>query len=78
VWTAVITIPIQSLPGPLSQTPAAGLQWKVNLIRSISTVDVGSGIGVLQANLSPVYAGLQDYSPYRLATLTLGGPPARK
>jgi hypothetical protein len=73
VWTAVVAIPIMNLPMPLQQQPMAGAHWKINLIRSISTKDVGLGTEQLQANLSPVHLGAQVVSPYRMARVLLAG-----
>jgi len=73
VWTAVVTIPVMNLPLPFQQQPAAGVRWKLNLIRSISTKDMGQGTEQLQANLSQVYLGAQVVSPYRMARVLLAG-----
>jgi hypothetical protein len=78
VWTAVVAIPVMSLKTPLQQPLTPGMKWKINLVRSISTKDVGMGTEQLQANLSPVYVGAQAVSPYRMAKLLLAAEPARK
>ena len=72
VWTAVITIPLKELPKTLQTTAKIGDHWKVNLIRTITTSDQGTGVQQLQANLSPVYLGGQGVSPYRMANVELG------
>lgn len=71
VWAAVVAIPLKNLPRPLVATAKTGDHWKVNLLRTITTVDTGSGVQQLQANLSPVYLGGQAVSPYRMAELEL-------
>gem|GEM_PF-1473551 len=74
VWTTLVTIPFKTLPIPLqvpSPPPLGGEHWKVNLLRTITTADTGSGTQQLQANLSPVYLGAQAVSPYRMAVLEL-------
>jgi hypothetical protein len=71
VWTAVVAIPLQSLPTPLRATPVAGSQWKINLIRTTLIGEPNSNLEQLQANLSPVYVGQQAVAPYRMATLEL-------
>jgi hypothetical protein len=70
-WTTVITIPLKALPIPLRAHADAGEHWKMNLLRTITTVDTGAGAQQLQANLSPVYVGGQYVSPYRMADLVL-------
>jgi len=72
VWTTVITIPLKNLPIPLRpSSPATGQRWKINLLRTITTADTGSGSQQLQANLSPVHLNAQAVSPYRMAVLEL-------
>jgi hypothetical protein len=70
-WTAVVAIPLRNLPTPLRTTATAGAHWKFNLLRNVV-----SGLGTaraeqLQANLSPVYVGAQEFAPYRMAELVL-------
>jgi hypothetical protein len=77
VWTAVIAIPVMNLKNPLQQPLLPGMKWKINLIRSISTKDVGMGTDILQANLSPVHVAAQAVSPYRMAKLLLAAEPKR-
>jgi len=75
VWTTVVTIPFKALPLPLRvppPSPQGGERWKINLLRTITTVDSGNGSQQLQANLSPVYLGAQAVSPYRMAVVELG------
>jgi hypothetical protein len=72
VWTAVVAIPVQKLPMPLRTTLAAGMQFKINLLRTTVVAEAGnSGQALLQSNLSPVYVGQQAVAPYRMATLDL-------
>ena len=71
VWTAVVAIPLNSLPGPLRATPTPGAQWKVNLLRTTMVGEPNANLEQLQANLSPVYVGQQAVAPYRMATLEL-------
>ncbi len=73
VWTAVVGIPLKGVPVPLRASPAAGTNWKLNLIRTTVLADNGSGTRQLQANLSPVYVGQQAVSPYRMSDLRLVG-----
>ncbi|HVX85437.1 MAG TPA: hypothetical protein VH253_11700 [Phycisphaerae bacterium] len=71
VWTAVVGIPVKSLPMPLRASPQPGEHWKVNLLRTVSG-STGEGSGeLLQSNLSPVYVNAQAVSPYRMADLYL-------
>ena len=80
-WTVVFAIPMRTLPGPLKGTPAAGVHWRVNLLRQD---ELGGGLGagrreVVQGNLSPVFLGAQAVMPYRMAELVLmPGPVAQK
>ena len=66
VWTAVLTIPLSSLPLPLRTEINPDAHWKFNLIRTVRT-----GGGILQSNLSPVQINAQAVSPYRMADLYL-------
>lgn len=75
VWTAVVTIPLQSLPLPVRANGTSGAKWKVNLLRTTITADTGSGSEALQSNLSPVYLGQQAICPYRMAEIVLGTNP---
>ena len=71
VWTAVVAIPLKSLPTPLRTMPVPGSHWKLNLLRTTVLGDTGSGSEQLQANLSPIYVASQAVSPYRMAELDL-------
>jgi hypothetical protein len=71
VWTAVVAIPLKTLPLPLRSTPVAGANWKLNLLRTTLLPDTGAGIEQRQANLSPIFVGSQAVCPYRMASLTL-------
>ncbi|HVS72202.1 MAG TPA: hypothetical protein VHQ47_13180 [Phycisphaerae bacterium] len=71
VWTAVVGIPVKSLPMPLRASPQPGEHWKVNLLRTVSAGASGEGGEMLQSNLSPVYVNAQAVSPYRMADLVL-------
>jgi hypothetical protein len=77
VWTAVIAIPVMHLKNPLQQPLVPGMKWRINLIRSISTKDVGMGTEILQANLSPVHVAAQAVSPFRMAKLLLAAEPKK-
>ncbi len=70
-WTAVVAIPMEKLPAPLRATPAAGAQFKVNLLRTTVVARANNNPESLQSNLSPVYVGQQAVAPYRMATLDL-------
>jgi hypothetical protein len=70
VWTAVVTIPLKSVPLPLRTSPTPGSHWKVNLLRTVTT-DLAGNRQRVQSNLSPVYVDAQPVSPYRLAELFL-------
>ncbi len=69
VWTAVLAIPLEKLPPPLTVQPEPGETWKFNLLRTQVT-----GGEELQANFSPVYVGQQPVSPNRMAKLEIGNP----
>jgi hypothetical protein len=70
-WTLVLAIPFKSLHFPQTVTPAAGFNWRFNLLRQ-DKIPTGSGPDeMVQANLSPVHAGAQKVMPYRMATMTL-------
>jgi hypothetical protein len=69
VWTAVVAIPLKNLPSPLKTSAAPGMHWKINLLRNVTRT--GEESEQLQANLSPVYVGAQDLTPYRMAELVL-------
>jgi hypothetical protein len=71
VWSAVVAIPLKSLPLPLRSSPLAGTSWKLNLLRTTLLPDTGSGVEQRQANLSPIFVGSQPVCPYRMATLEL-------
>ncbi len=71
VWTAVVAIPLASLPTPLRSAPTPGTRWKLNLLRTTVLPDSGNGSEQLQANLSPIFVGSQAVSPYRMADLEL-------
>jgi hypothetical protein len=71
VWTAVVAIPLKTLPLPLRSTPLAGTVWKLNLLRTTLLPDTGAGIEQRQANLSPIFVGSQAICPYRMASLEL-------
>jgi hypothetical protein len=67
VWTAVVAVPLRNLPLPLRTSAHPGDHWKLNLLRTVT----GERGDVLQANLSPVYVGAQEWTPYRLADVVL-------
>ena len=69
VWTTVMGVPLKSLPPPLWATPGEGQHWKLNLIRTVTTLRGGRRSDMLQSNLSPVFMDAQPVSPYRLANL---------
>jgi hypothetical protein len=71
VWTAVVAIPLKTLPPPLRTSATPGAHWKFNLVRSVVTDWGTPRAEQLQANLSPVYVGAQEFAPYRLAELVL-------
>jgi hypothetical protein len=67
-WTAVMAIPMRSLPLPLRTSVSPGAHWKFNLMR---TIIAGEGGERIQSNLSPVFVAGQEFAPYRLADLLL-------
>lgn len=71
VWTAVVAIPLKTLPLPLRTSATPGAHWKFNLMRSVVTDWGTPRAEQLQANLSPVYVGAQEFAPNRLAELVL-------
>lgn len=78
-WTMVFAIPVKALPAPLRDTPRAGTQWRVNLLREDALLEESSRRETLYANLSPVYPGAQALMPYRMAQLVLqAGTPVAK
>lgn len=71
VWTAVVGVPLKSLPPPLRTSANPGTHWKFNLMRNVVEGGGTPKVEQLQANLSPVYVGAQEFAPYRLADLVL-------
>jgi len=71
VWTAVVAIPLKNLPLPLRASGNPGTHWKFNLIRNVVSGGGTPRVEQLQANLSPVHVGAQEFAPYRLADLVL-------
>jgi len=71
VWTAVVGVPLKNLPPPLRASVTPGTHWKFNLMRNVTSAGGTGHVEQLQANLSPVHVGAQEFAPYRLADLVL-------
>ena len=74
VWTVVIKLPLEGLPGPLAAQGKAGEHWRVNLLRYELQTTAGGGPIVIQSNLAPIYQASQPLSPYRMAEAVLQAP----
>jgi len=74
-WTAVVGIPLASLPTPMQVAPKPGTAWKLNIVRTITQPAAGgTRTQRLESNLSPIFSGAQAVSPYRMAELQLAQP----
>ena len=70
-WTAVVALPLASLPKPLSTKPQPGAHWHANLIRNDWIKTPEGNRDLVQSNFAPIYQSAQAVSPYRMADLVL-------
>jgi hypothetical protein len=68
IRSAVIGIPLRSLPAPFQAVMPGGAPYKLNIVRALSIANDGKHPAELQSSLSPVPAGIQSY-PQRMAEL---------
>jgi hypothetical protein len=68
IKSAVLGIPLRSLPAPFQDNLPGGAPYKMNVIRAISAVADGKHASDLQSSLSPVPLGATSY-PQRMADL---------
>ncbi len=71
VWTAVVALPLASLPPQLRVKAEPGAHWHANLIRNDWIKTPHGNRDLLQSNFAPVYQSAQAVSPYRMADLVL-------